>query len=153
MTSTLDDIHAAIPHRAPFLLVDKIVSQDNERIVCRKRFTGDEWFFAGHYPSHPIVPGVLLCEAAMQAGAILLGKINSLANDDGASNSSQKSLPVVTRISEVRFKQMVHPGDSIEIEAILRECLTNAFFFEGKVTVAGKLAARLEFACMLIPSV
>ena len=63
---------AAIPHREPFLLVDEIVERAEARIVCSKTFSGREDFFAGHYPGHPIVPGVLLCEAAMQAGAILL---------------------------------------------------------------------------------
>ncbi|HEY2760277.1 MAG TPA: 3-hydroxyacyl-ACP dehydratase FabZ family protein [Pirellulales bacterium] len=149
MTASLADIHAAIPHRPPFLFVDEIVSQDERQIVCRKRFTGDEWFFAGHYPGEPIVPGVLLCEAAMQAGAILLGRIIVAANDKPDGDGS-RHLPVVTRINDVRFKQIVRPGDMIEIEVTLRERLAEAYFFDGKVSVAGKLAARLEFACMLV---
>ena len=148
MTASLADIHAAIPHRAPFLFVDEILLQDEGRIVCRKRFTGDEWFFAGHYPDEPIVPGVLLCEAAMQAGAILLGRLNS--GGDRPAKDAGPRLPVVTRINDVRFKQIVRPGDTIEIEAVFRERLAEAFFFAGKVSVAGKLAARLEFACMLV---
>ena len=66
------EILAAIPHREPFLLVDEIVERGAARIVCTKTFSGDEDFFAGHYPGYPLVPGVLLCEAAMQSGAILL---------------------------------------------------------------------------------
>ena len=69
---TLAEIHAAIPHREPFLLLDEIVERDERRIVCRKTFRGDEYFYAGHYPGFPLTPGVLLCEAAMQAGAVLL---------------------------------------------------------------------------------
>ena len=68
------EILAAIPHRDPFLLVDEIVERSDTRIVGSKTFGGDEWFFAGHYPGHPLVPGVLLCEAAMQCGAILLSR-------------------------------------------------------------------------------
>ena len=69
---SLEKIKAAIPHREPFLLIDEIVEQDDSRIVCRKQFAGDEFWYAGHYPNHPLTPGVLLCEAAMQAGAVLL---------------------------------------------------------------------------------
>ena len=138
---SLDEIHAAIPHRAPFLLVDEIVLREDNRIVCRKRFSEDEWFFAGHYPDEPVVPGVLLCEAALQVGAILLAKDPQIEKD---------SLPVVTRIDEVRFKHLVRPGDTIEVEVALRERLADAYFFTGKVSVSGKVAARLEFACMMV---
>src|ERR1700748_3716726 len=119
MTASLADIHAAIPHRPPFLFVDEIVSQDERRIVCRKRFTGDEWFFAGHYPDEPIVPGVLLCEAAMQAGAILLGRLHG--EGYRPASDAGRRLPVVTRINDVRFKQIIRPSDTIEIEAVFRE--------------------------------
>ncbi len=138
---SLTAIQAAIPHRAPFLLLDEIVSQEANRIVCRKNFTGEEFFFAGHYPDHPIVPGVLLCEAALQAGAVLLA----------GSNDRRDGMPMVTRIADARFKNPVHPGDTIEIEVILREKLSDAYFFDAKVTCAGKPAARLEFACMFVP--
>ena len=73
---SLEKIKAAIPHREPFLLIDEIVEQSDNRIVCRKHFTGDEFWYAGHFPSFPITPGVILCEAAMQAGARLVGKPN-----------------------------------------------------------------------------
>ena len=69
---SLATIEAAIPHRAPFLLIDEIVSQSENEIHCRKTFTGEEFWYAGHYPAFPLTPGVLLCEAAMQAGAVLL---------------------------------------------------------------------------------
>ena len=139
---SLAEIEAAIPHRPPFLMIDEIVAREADRIVCRKRFREDDWFFAGHYPNSPLVPGVLLCEAVLQAGAALLANI-SVASDD--------RLPVVTRMNEVRFKNIVRPSDTIEIEVHFRERLADAYFFEGKVTSAGKLAARLEFACMLVP--
>ena len=136
---SIEDIYKAIPHREPFLLVDEIVEQDENRIVCRKTFSGDEFWYAGHYPEFPLTPGVLLCEAAMQAGAILLSQ--HVGESDG--------VPVATRANNVRFKKMVRPGDTIEIEAILEERLANAFFLKGKVTVDGKVAVRLEFACTL----
>ena len=135
----LDPIFAAIPHRPPFLLVDEIVEQTEQRIVCRKTFTGEEDFFLGHYPDFPIVPGVLLCEAAMQAGAILLSQLVE----------GEEGIPVATRMNDVRFKQMVRPGDTIEMEVELTERLSNAFFLKAKVTTGGKTAVRLQFACTL----
>jgi 3-hydroxyacyl-[acyl-carrier-protein] dehydratase len=142
---SLDQIHAAIPHREPFLLVDEIVEQSEARIVCRKAFTGSEYFFAGHYPGFPLVPGVLLCEAAMQAGAILLARHVS-AN---AAAAEGQSVPVATRMNDVKFKQMVRPGDTIQIEVELTERLADAFFLKATVAVHDKLAVRFEFACTL----
>jgi 3-hydroxyacyl-[acyl-carrier-protein] dehydratase len=138
----LAEIHAAIPHREPFLLIDEIVSRTESRVVCRKRFTGEESFYAGHYPHFPLTPGVLLCEAAMQAGAVLLSAIVSA---DG------KSVPVATRMNDVRFKRPVRPGETIEIEVELTERLADAFFLKAKVTCEGKVAVRFEFACTLMP--
>jgi 3-hydroxyacyl-[acyl-carrier-protein] dehydratase len=135
---TRQAILAAIPHRDPFLLLDEILQQGESRIVCRKRFTGDEYFFAGHYPQFPLVPGVILCEAAMQAGAVLLSRF---------MDSQSGGVPVATRMNDVRFKQMVRPGDTIEIEVDLTERLSNAFFLAAKVSVCGKVAVRFEFAC------
>lgn len=136
---SLDEIHAAIPHREPFLLVDEIVERSERRIVCRKRFRGDEFFYQGHYPAYPLTPGVLLCEAAMQAGAILLAP----------HMGPTAGVPVATRMNDVRFKRMVRPGETIEIEAELVERLADAFFLKAKVTCHGQVAVRLEFACAM----
>ncbi|MBX3432675.1 MAG: beta-hydroxyacyl-ACP dehydratase [Pirellulales bacterium] len=137
-----DSIQAAIPHRPPFLLLDEIVEQSDSQIVCRKTFTGDEFWYQGHYPDYPLTPGVLLCEAAMQAGAVLLSK--QAAAVPGA-------VPVATRLNNVQFKQMVRPGETIEIETELVERISNAYFMKSRVTVAGKLACRCEFACTMAP--
>ena len=131
------EIEALIPHRSPMLLVDEVLEQTENTIICSKRFTGDEFFLQGHFPNFPLVPGVILCECALQAGAILL-----------ASNTPQDgSVPVATRLDGVKFKQMVRPGNSIRIEVTLNEVVSKAYFMTGKITVEGKLAARLEFAC------
>lgn len=139
---SLADIHAAIPHRAPFLLIDEIVERSDDRIVCRKTFRGDEFFYQGHYPQFPLTPGVLLCEAGMQAGAVLLARF--LAPD-------RPGVPVATRLNDVRFKRMVRPGETIEIEVRLNERLAEAFFLSAKVTCGGQVAARFDFACTLAP--
>jgi 3-hydroxyacyl-[acyl-carrier-protein] dehydratase len=132
------EILDAIPHRDPFLLVDEVLERTDSRIVGSKTFGGEEWFFAGHYPGHPLVPGVLLCEAAMQCGAILLSQQFA---------GQQDRVPVATRMNDVRFKRMVRPGEKIIMEVELTERLADAFFLKAKVSVDGKVAARFEFAC------
>ena len=135
---TRQQILDAIPHREPFLLVDEIVAWEENRIVCTKTFSGREDFFAGHYPGFPLVPGVLLCEAAMQAGAILLSR---------HLQAAEGKVPVATRINQVRFKRMVRPRETLRMEVELTERLANAFFLKARVTVDGKLAVSFEFAC------
>ena len=120
------------------LLVDYIVQQENDRIVCRKTFSESDFFVQGHFPGFPLVPGVILCECALQSGAILIA---------GRASLEPGSVPVATRLDGVKFKKMVRPGDTIEIDVTLNEVVSNAFFMTGKITVDGKMAARLDFAC------
>ena len=134
-------IRAAIPHRAPFLLVDRIVQRDERRIVCEKTFRKDEFWFEGHYPDFPVTPGVLLCEAAMQTGAVLLA---------GLFSPTEGKVPVATRLSDVKFKQLVRPGDTILMDVVLVEQLADAYFLKAKVTVNDKTAVRFGFACKLV---
>jgi 3-hydroxyacyl-[acyl-carrier-protein] dehydratase len=137
---TREEILAAIPHRDPFLLVDEVIERTESRIVGVKTFSGSEWFFAGHYPDYPLVPGVLLCEAAAQCGAILVSALL-------AGSETQGKIPVLTRMNDVRFKRIVRPGEKIVIEVELIERLADAIFLKAKVTVDGKVAVRLDFAC------
>lgn len=130
------EIEAAIPHRPPMLLLDEIVERFEDRIVCRKTFEPSEFFFQGHYPDYPIVPGVILCEAAMQAGAVLLSQ----------RGIAEKRVPVAARLNDVKFKKMIRPGDTIEIETRLDERLKDAFFLSAKVSCGGKTAVTLNFA-------
>lgn len=129
----------AIPHRPPMLLIDEIVEQTESSVHCKKTFKADEFFLQGHYPDFPLVPGVILCESAMQAGAILVG---TLAHDPD-------QMPVVAKIKEARFKQIVRPGDTIDVQVEMTDKVSNAFFMSAKVTVDGNLAVRFEFTCML----
>jgi len=139
---TLDAIHAAIPHRAPMLLVDEIIEQGEDRIVCQKTFRSEEYFVQGHYPEFPVVPGVILCESAMQTGAILLSKL---------VDADAGGVPVATRMNNVKFRRMIRPGDSILIEVILTERLADTFFLKAKATCEGKVALRFDFGCTITP--
>jgi 3-hydroxyacyl-[acyl-carrier-protein] dehydratase len=132
------DIRSAIPHRPPMLLIDEVVKLEGDQIVCRKRFDPSEFFVQGHFPGYPLVPGVIQCETALQAGAILLSKVTP---QDGSV------VPVVTRLDQVRFKRMVRPGETVEIQVRLTESLHPAYYMTGQLRVEGKLAARLDFVC------
>jgi 3-hydroxyacyl-[acyl-carrier-protein] dehydratase len=135
-------IKQCIPHREPFLWVDDVVELTDTRIHARKRIDSTLDVFRGHYPNQPILPGVLLCEAAMQAGAILIA-----CRPGGEITAGQ--VPVATRINNVKFRQMVRPGDTLDIEVTLTERHANAYFLEGKVSVGEKVARRFDFACSL----
>lgn len=139
---SLEAIKAAIPHREPFLLIDEIVEQTETHIVCTKKFTGKEFWYAGHYPEFPLTPGVLLCEAAMQAGAVLLSKV--VADNPGR-------VPVVSRMNNIKFKAMVRPGNTITLNVTLTEQLAGAYFMDAKVLLDGKTAVTFDFACKMAP--
>ena len=124
------------------LLVDQIVSQDEKSIVCRKTFRADEYFFDGHYPDNPIVPGVILCESAVQSGAILLAEVLAESKD---------MVPVLTRMGDVKFKTMVKPGDVGENSVTIDEIVSTAYYMTAQVRCNGKLAVRLSFTCSLAP--
>jgi 3-hydroxyacyl-[acyl-carrier-protein] dehydratase len=131
-------IEEFIPHRDPFLWLDEVVSLEETRIHARKQVPEDLDVFRGHYPGFPVLPGVLQCEAAFQAGAVLIAR---------RIESAEGKVPVVTRLNNVQFRRMVRPGETLDVEAELTETLANAFFLKGKVSVNGQVSVRLEFAC------
>ena len=137
-------IEAALPHRRPFLFVDEIVDWNDEGIVCRYQFKEDEFFFPGHYPGSPLVPGVILCETALQTGALFLSKLFR------AEEGGEDKVPVVVRMDDVRFKNMVRPGDTIEITVTFKERMATAYFMSAKITNQGKIVVRFDFSCTLI---
>ncbi|HUG90580.1 MAG TPA: 3-hydroxyacyl-ACP dehydratase FabZ family protein [Planctomycetaceae bacterium] len=141
--SVMDRAHIErlIPHRPPFLWVDEVTELGERRLKARKRVDPQLDVFAGHYPHFPVLPGVLLCEAAFQAGAILIAATAPPA--DG-------QVPVVTRVNDVKFRRMVRPGEVLDIDIELTEQLAGAFFLTGRVSVAGETAVRLEFACTAV---
>lgn len=138
-------ITAAIPHRPPMLLIDEVVSIGETEIVCRKTFRGDEFFLQGHYPGLPIVPGVILCECAAQSGAVLISSLPDGGVPEGL-------VPVLTRMNNVKFKKILRPGDTVEIQASIRETVSNVWFMNATVRCEGKIAATLDFACASAPA-
>ena len=140
----MEQILKAIPHRPPFLFVDKVVELTETKIKATKEISPEEPFFKGHYPGNPIMPGVLICESIFQTGAILLSSIMGYVGD---------GIPVLTRINNAKFKNMVKPGDLLDIEAELVEKVSNAFFLKGSASVAGKTVVTVEFAVSLAKAV
>ena len=136
----MEQILKAIPHRPPFLFVDKVIESTDTKIRAIKEISPEEAFFKGHYPGNPIMPGVLICESIFQTGAILLSNI--IGNIGGGT-------PVLTRINNAKFKNMVKPGATLELEAELVEKVGNAFFMKGKAASEGKTVVTVEFAVSL----
>lgn len=142
----MNDIYRAIPHRPPFLFIDEIVSERPDGMVCRRTFRVEDFFYAGHYPGNPITPGVILCEAAFQAAAVFLVR-KLVAQGQSATGLT----PVLSRIGEAKFKRMVKPGDTVEIEVTEKETVQKFHFLRGVLRKEGKPVLALEFALALLP--
>lgn len=146
---TREEICRLIPHRDPFLWIDEVVAESAGRLTARKFVAPELDVFRGHYPGQPVLPGVLLCEAAMQAGAVLIARQAAEAHPRVQASGR---VPVATRINNVKFRQMVRPGDWLVIDVELTERVADAFFLKATIKVDGKSAAQLEFACTLAPA-
>ena len=131
-----------MPHRYPFLLVDRIVEYDGEfRMVGIKNVSYNEAFFQGHFPEHPVMPGVLVVEALAQVGVILL------FNKDENRNSK---LVFFSGIDNCRFRQPVYPGDQIRLEVTAIRCRGSYFKMKGEALVDGTLVAEAELSCSIV---
>jgi 3-hydroxyacyl-[acyl-carrier-protein] dehydratase len=133
-------IERLIPHRAPFLWIDEVVELADRTIHARKFLDPKLDVFAGHYPQFPVLPGVLQCEAAFQAGALLIARLVP---------SGDEQIPVVTRLNNVKFRRMVCPGETLDIHVELTERLSTAYFLKARTAVGGQPSCSLEFACTL----
>ncbi|MFQ5914337.1 MAG: 3-hydroxyacyl-ACP dehydratase FabZ [Nitrospinota bacterium] len=131
---TSNRLISLLPHRHPFLLVDRIVQYEpGKRIVSIKNVTRTEPFFPGHFPDNPIMPGVLMLEAMVQtAGVLVLG---SLADP-------KEFVPVLTRVEKVRFRKPVCPGDQMVMEAQILRSRHPVWWFSGRGFLNGELAAE-----------
>ena len=141
MSASRARIEAAIPHRAPFLFVDRIVEHGGGKIVTEWDVRADLPAFAGHYPGHPVLPGVLASEFCFQSAALLFAL-------DASTPSS--GTPVLTRIEDARFKKLVLPGETLRAELETRETLANVRWMSAHVTSAGATVLRIRFAVALL---
>lgn len=135
-----DDVTSLIPHRPPFLFVDEIVSETADSLIARRTWRADEDFYRGHYPGAPITPGVLLCEAVFQTGALFL------ARAVGPEGVSTPGVPLLAKINDVRFRQPIYPGDTVLIEVRRKERLGEFSLMTGSMRKAdGVRVLNVEF--------
>lgn len=140
---TLDivEIMSILPHRYPFLLIDRVVEiEPRQRIVAIKNVTVNEPHFVGHFPGYPIMPGVLMVEAIAQAGGALL--LTEIPDRD-------QKLMVFTGIEAAKFRRPVTPGDQLRIEVTVLNWRTSAVKMRGVATVDGKVACEATVTCAL----
>ena len=132
-----------IPHRYPFVLVDRIVEIDPEhKIVGIKNVSINENFFQGHFPDHPVMPGVLICEALAQVGAIFAHNARGGRGED--------KIFVLTGLDKVKFKRPVEPGDQLRLEVTCLKRRGSFWKLNGVASVEGKLVAQAEISAMEI---
>ena len=139
MSTPFTTVTDLIPHRPPFLFVDEIVSESAEGLVAKKTWRSEEDFYKGHYPGAPITPGVLLCEAVFQTGALYLARAN-------AGQGAQAGVPLLVKISDVRFRNPVYPGDTITIEVRKKDLVAGFYQMSGSVKCAEKRVLSVDFS-------
>lgn len=138
----IEEIKKLLPHRYPFLLVDRVIEHDAKRIVAYKNLTVNEDFFNGHFPEAPIMPGVMQIEALAQTGLICMMK-HHVSNPD-------EVLIVFSAINKAKFRRQVVPGDQLMMEVNVGEMRRNFVTMAGKATVEGKLACEVEITAAVV---
>ncbi|MBX7101680.1 MAG: 3-hydroxyacyl-ACP dehydratase FabZ [Myxococcaceae bacterium] len=140
----VQDIQALLPHRYPFLLVDRVTALvPQERLVARKMVTANEPFFQGHFPGHMVMPGVLILEAMAQASAVLAYK--------SEGKDPKSFVTYLMSIDGAKFRRPVVPGDCLELTIEVLRHKTSVWKTRGTATVDGQLAAEAEFLATVAP--
>lgn len=135
-------IELAIPHRPPYLFVDRVLERTDDEVTAEWDIQADLPALSGHYPGHPVLPGALISEFTFQCAAILFSV-------PGRSSLVSSEIPVLTKIEEARFKKMVGPGETLRAEVKTIERLGSARFMKAVVTSNGETVARLKFTVTL----
>jgi 3-hydroxyacyl-[acyl-carrier-protein] dehydratase len=133
-------IQALLPHRYPFLLIDRILELEDMRVVAIKNVTMNEPYFTGHFPGFPVMPGVLIVEAMAQAAGVLV--LNRIQNRD-------EKLVYLAMIEQARFRKPVVPGDQLRIEVVFLKLKPSVAKIHGIATVNGAVVAEADLMCTL----
>ncbi|MFZ5638109.1 MAG: 3-hydroxyacyl-ACP dehydratase FabZ [Pseudomonadota bacterium] len=138
------EIRKLLPHRFPFLLVDRVVAfEPGTSIRAYKNVTVNEEFFQGHFPTQPVMPGVLVIEALAQAGGLLY----QLTSRTGGGAPCDDKLFYLVKVDNARFSRMIVPGDRLDLDVSLKRRIRNMALYEGVASVDGQEAARAEILC------
>ncbi len=138
-----NEIRALLPHRYPFLLIDRVVEfEPGSRILAFKNLTINEPFFQGHFPSRPVMPGVLVVEALAQAGGVLY----QLTQQQAGAAVDDKLFYLV-KIDNARFSRMIVPGDRLDLDVTLKRRIRNMALYTGVARVDGEEAACADILC------
>ena len=142
----LNGIHELLPHRYPFLLIDRVVEfEHGKRVLAYKNVTGNEHFFQGHFPDRPVMPGVLVIESLAQAGGVL----SQLTH--GGSLTGR--LSYLVKVDNAKFSRMVVPGDRLDLEVEIRREIRNMTLYSGVARVDGEQVACAEILCAEVRSI
>jgi 3-hydroxyacyl-[acyl-carrier-protein] dehydratase len=139
----IEAIKKVLPHRYPFLLVDRVLELEEKRILALKNVTNNENFFNGHFPGKPLMPGVLQVEALAQTGCIMLTEKHI--------EDPENSLIVFTNINQAKFRKSVVPGDQLKMEVFLTNRRRNFTTMEGTAKVDDKVVCELEATSAIVP--
>jgi 3-hydroxyacyl-[acyl-carrier-protein] dehydratase len=136
----MSGIENLLPHREPFLFVDEIIEATNDKITAKHVFTEKEFFFTGHFPEYPVVPGVILIETMAQSGGAGLRKLGILDGD---------ALFFLATVDKVKFRRQVRPGDEVRSEITNLRISKQMIKQQGKAFVGDELAAEAEWMCLV----
>ena len=136
----MSEIEKLLPHRDPFLFVDEVIEATNEKIVAKHVFSENEFFFKGHFPEYPVVPGVILVETMAQSGGAGLRKLGVLGDD---------ALFFLATVDKVKFRRQVRPGDEVRSEIENLRISPRIIKQRGMAYVGDELAAEAEWMCLV----